>query len=84
MVTQCTSRVRINTLYLSYTGSEWSAGQGGFGSGHASAQPNIAETGELQALPFDHCALSMQPFREAVMTSDGFVFDRTYVLLLLL
>ncbi|CAM1327601.1 PPIL2 (predicted), partial [Pycnogonum litorale] len=53
-------------MYLTCT--EWSTLYGG----KKSVKPQDAE---FRRLPFDHCALSLQPFEHPLCTSDGVIFD---------
>ncbi|XP_076346199.1 RING-type E3 ubiquitin-protein ligase PPIL2 isoform X1 [Tachypleus tridentatus] len=55
-------------MYLTCT--EWSTFYGGKKSG-----PDLGEKAEFRRLPFDHCALSFQPFEHPLCTPEGIIYD---------
>ena len=60
---------------LFITRSEWNAEWGGYKD--KTSKKNYP-------LPFYCCSLSLQPFEHPYCTNDGYVFDLTYVLSILL
>ncbi|KAJ6261980.1 peptidyl-prolyl cis-trans isomerase-like 2 [Drechslerella dactyloides] len=63
---------------LQITQSEWSSGDSHSASRGAQAGKN-AEAG-FRRLPFNYCALSLQPYDHPVCTASGVVFDLTNIL----
>lgn len=59
-------------LYITH--GEWKSGE--FQGGLSTVQKHeIANQRDFKRLPFDHCALSLQPFTVPVMSPEGVVFD---------
>lgn len=63
-------------LYITH--SEWSNSYGGMKLGGKGQELGSREQKET-ALPFTHCALSLQPFRDPVCSPDGVIFDRSVI-----
>lgn len=61
-------------LYLTTT--EWSTTYGGRAATLASL-PGQSTFLRFKRIPFDCCALSLQPFENPYMAADGYVFDLT-------
>ncbi|RWS29326.1 Peptidyl-prolyl cis-trans isomerase-like 2, partial [Leptotrombidium deliense] len=57
-------------LYLTCT--EWSYLYGGR---RPDADLNDRLNSKFRRLPFDHCSLSLQPFRDPICNSEGYIFD---------
>lgn len=67
-------------MYISYyrylTSTEWSTLYGGKRPrGPNGDQQSNTDTDEFRRLPFDHCAVSMQPFENPYCDSQGNIFD---------
>jgi len=67
-------------LYITH--SEWSSADS-FGTSRG-ANPNATSSSGLAStfkrLPFNYCAVSLQPFTDPVCTSSGTIFDLTHIL----
>ena len=74
----------LGTDKLYITHSEWSTPSGGYSaSSSASSHPKSSSSrGALPftRLPFSFCSLSLQPFKTAVCTPTGQIFDPTHIL----
>lgn len=71
-----------NTDKLYITHSEWASSDGfsnsrGANTGKASAN-GLSST--FKRLPFNYCAVSLQPFTDPVCTESGSIFDLTHIL----
>lgn len=55
-------------MYLTFT--EWTNLYGGKKSG-----PVVGERAAFRRLPFDHCALSLQPFEHPLCNGEGIIYD---------
>ncbi|KAH0544340.1 Peptidyl-prolyl cis-trans isomerase cyp8 [Glutinoglossum americanum] len=61
-------------------GKEWSSSDAySASSGSGTARPKAAGAG-FKRLPFNFCAVSLQPFEHPVCTADGTIFDLTNIL----
>ncbi|KAF2851796.1 peptidyl-prolyl cis-trans isomeras-like protein-like 2 [Plenodomus tracheiphilus IPT5] len=72
-----------NTDKLYITHSEWSSSDAfGTSRGANSANRNSAAglSSTFKRLPFNYCAVSLQPFTDPVCTSSGTIFDLTQIL----
>lgn len=70
-----------NTDKLYITHSEWSSSDAygnsrGVNAGKSSGSNNTS----FKRLPFNYCAVSLQPFTDAVCTPAGSIFDLTHIL----
>lgn len=63
----------LDKLYITH--SEWSSEYGGAKA--ASKKTNDSE--HFQALPFDHCSLTLAPFETPVCAPEGTVFDLLHI-----
>lgn len=72
-----------NTDKLYITHSEWSSSDA-FGTSRGANSSNRASASGLSStfkrLPFNYCAVSLQPFTDPVCTPSGTVFDLTHIL----
>jgi peptidyl-prolyl cis-trans isomerase-like protein 2 len=68
-------------LYITH--SEWSSSDA-FGNARGANSANRASAAGLSStfkrLPFNYCAVSLQPFTDPVCTSSGTIFDLTHIL----
>ncbi|KAL1798896.1 hypothetical protein ACET3X_002933 [Alternaria dauci] len=68
-------------LYITH--SEWSSSDA-FGSARGANSANRASAAGLSStfkrLPFNYCAVSLQPFTDPVCTASGTIFDLTHIL----
>ncbi|KAF8465261.1 cyclophilin-like domain-containing protein [Kalaharituber pfeilii] len=64
-------------LYITH--SEWASTDGSAYSASSGAQKRLTNTG-FKRLPFNYCALSLQPFEHPVCTADGTIFDLTNII----
>ncbi|KAF8454306.1 cyclophilin-like domain-containing protein [Terfezia claveryi] len=64
-------------LYITH--SEWASTDGSAFSASSGAQKK-ASTATFKRLPFNYCALSLQPFEHPVCTADGTIFDLTNII----
>lgn len=55
-------------MYLTFT--EWTTLYGGKKTG-----PEVGERASFRRLPFDHCALSLQPFEHPLCNAEGIIYD---------
>ncbi|KAH9866219.1 Peptidyl-prolyl cis-trans isomerase cyp8 [Plenodomus biglobosus] len=72
-----------NTDKLYITHSEWSSTDAFGTSRGANSANRISNTGlssTFKRLPFNYCAVSLQPFIDPVCTSSGTIFDLTQIL----
>ncbi|KAI9667224.1 MAG: Peptidyl-prolyl cis-trans isomerase cyp8 [Bathelium mastoideum] len=60
-------------LYITH--SEWSSGDQFSASAGANVRSSDPNAASFKRLPFNFCALSLQPFKQPVCTADGTVFD---------
>ncbi|KAK3067150.1 cyclophilin peptidyl-prolyl cis-trans isomerase Cyp8 [Teratosphaeriaceae sp. CCFEE 6253] len=65
-------------LYI--TQSEWSSADAFSTSAGANARKTNDTNASFKRLPYNYCALSLQPFEHPVCTSDGTIFDLTHIL----
>lgn len=65
----------IGTDKLYITHSEWASDDFGASTGFA-----LKNTLPFRRLPYNFCALSLQPFTHPVCTSDGIIFDLTNII----
>ncbi|KAI9827737.1 MAG: Peptidyl-prolyl cis-trans isomerase cyp8 [Thelocarpon impressellum] len=66
-------------LYITH--SEWaSADAYSASAGSGVSKPKATAGASFKRLPFNFCAVSLQPFRDAVCTADGTIFDLTHIL----
>lgn len=69
-----------NTDKLYITHSEWSSADS-FGTSRGANASNAAgATASFKRLPFNYCAVSLQPFTDPVCTPAGTIFDLTHIL----
>jgi peptidyl-prolyl cis-trans isomerase-like protein 2 len=72
-----------NTDKLYITHSEWSSSDA-FGNARGANTSNRASANGLSStfkrLPFNYCAVSLQPFTDPVCTESGTIFDLTHIL----
>jgi peptidyl-prolyl cis-trans isomerase-like protein 2 len=69
-----------NTDKLYITHSEWSSADS-FGTSRGANTGNAAgQSAAFKRLPFNYCAVSLQPFTDPVCTSSGTIFDLTHIL----
>lgn len=66
-------------LYSYITHSEWASSDAFSASAGSGARASTG-SGTFRRLPFNFCAVSLQPFRHAVCTADGTIFDLTNIL----
>ncbi|BFZ64350.1 cyclophilin peptidyl-prolyl cis-trans isomerase Cyp8 [Saitoella coloradoensis] len=64
-----------NTDKLYVTASEWMSGDHSASGGVTARKQAHA----FKRLPYNYCALSLQPFEHPVMTSDGTIFDIRHI-----
>lgn len=65
-------------LYITH--SEWSSADSyGASRGANAGKPDAVGT-SFKRLPFNYCAVSLQPFTDPVCTSTGTIFDLTHIL----
>ncbi|KAF2654034.1 hypothetical protein K491DRAFT_694226 [Lophiostoma macrostomum CBS 122681] len=65
-------------LYITH--SEWSSSDA-FGTSRGANAGKAANSGHtFRRLPFNYCAVSLQPFTDPVCTSTGTIFDLTHIL----
>ncbi|KAF2014768.1 peptidyl-prolyl cis-trans isomeras-like protein-like 2 [Aaosphaeria arxii CBS 175.79] len=65
-------------LYITH--SEWSSSDAFGTSRGANAGRAENSGGSFRRLPFNYCAVSLQPFTDPVCTSTGTIFDLTHIL----
>ncbi|KAL5119839.1 cyclophilin peptidyl-prolyl cis-trans isomerase Cyp8 [Pleosporales sp. CAS-2024a] len=68
-------------LYITH--SEWSSADSFSGARGANTSTRNAATGlasTFKRLPFNYCAVSLQPFTDPVCTESGTIFDLTHIL----
>ncbi|ORY14401.1 cyclophilin-like domain-containing protein [Clohesyomyces aquaticus] len=69
-----------NTDKLYITHSEWSSEDAyGNSRGSNAGKPGAVDS-TFRRLPFNYCAVSLQPFTDPVCTANGTVFDLTHIL----
>ncbi|CBX98810.1 Peptidyl-prolyl cis-trans isomerase cyp8 [Plenodomus lingam] len=72
-----------NTDKLYITHSEWSSADAfgtARGANSANRNSNTGLSSTFKRLPFNYCAVSLQPFTDPVCTSSGTIFDLTQIL----
>ncbi|KAI9740258.1 MAG: Peptidyl-prolyl cis-trans isomerase cyp8 [Cirrosporium novae-zelandiae] len=69
-----------NTDKLYITHSEWSSSDAYGASGSSGVSKSKAPSASFKRLPFNFCALSLQPFQHPVCTSEGTIFELTHIL----
>ncbi|KAI8942991.1 hypothetical protein NX059_001029 [Plenodomus lindquistii] len=72
-----------NTDKLYITHSEWSSSDAfgtSRGANRANRNSNTGLSSTFKRLPFNYCAVSLQPFTDPVCTAAGTVFDLTHIL----
>lgn len=65
-------------LYITH--SEWSSGDQFSASAGSNVNTSSSTSGTFKRLPYNFCALSLQPFEHPVCTADGTIFDLTNIL----
>ena len=65
-------------LYITH--SEWASEDSYGNSRGANAGKHGAVDGSFKRLPFNYCAVSLQPFTDPVCTATGTIFDLTHIL----
>ncbi|KAK0932423.1 cyclophilin peptidyl-prolyl cis-trans isomerase Cyp8 [Friedmanniomyces endolithicus] len=65
-------------LYITH--SEWSSADAFSTSAGANARKSTDPSSNFKRLPYNFCALSLQPFEHPVCTPDGTIFDLTHIL----
>ncbi|KAF2000809.1 peptidyl-prolyl cis-trans isomerase-like 2 [Amniculicola lignicola CBS 123094] len=63
-------------LYITH--SEWASGEAHGNSRGATSKAGVHSS--FKRLPFNYCAVSLQPFTDPVCTPDGTIFDLTHIL----
>lgn len=69
-----------NTDKLYITHSEWSSSDTFGTSRGVNAGKPAGSNASFKRLPFNYCAVSLQPFTDPVCTSSGTIFDLTHIL----
>lgn len=64
---------------MQITHSEWSS-EDAFSASAGSNARKTTQNGAIKRLPYNFCALSLQPFAHPVCTADGTIFDLTNIL----
>ncbi|KAH0559225.1 hypothetical protein GP486_004258 [Trichoglossum hirsutum] len=73
--------LHLEITFLQITHSEWSSSDAFSAStGSGAARPKAAAGASFKRLPFNFCAVSLQPFEHPVCTADGTIFDLTNIL----
>ncbi|TKA69023.1 hypothetical protein B0A55_07271, partial [Friedmanniomyces simplex] len=62
------------------THSEWSSADAFSTSAGANARKSTGPSSTFKRLPYNFCALSLQPFEHPVCTADGTIFDLTHII----
>jgi peptidyl-prolyl cis-trans isomerase-like protein 2 len=65
-------------LYITH--SEWSSSDAFGTSRGANTGASSGASGAFKRLPFNYCAVSLQPFTDPVCTASGTIFDLTHIL----
>ncbi|KAF2276806.1 cyclophilin-like protein [Westerdykella ornata] len=69
-----------NTDKLYITHSEWSSSDSFSASRGANTGSDASKAASFKRLPFNYCAVSLQPFTDPVCTASGTIFDLTHIL----
>ncbi|KAL2418745.1 Peptidyl-prolyl cis-trans isomerase-like 2 [Exophiala dermatitidis] len=65
-------------LYITH--SEWASSDAYSASAGAGVRADTSGHASFKRLPFNHCALSLQPFNTPVCTSEGTIFDHENII----